>query len=274
MNLQKIKNNLLEIYQIDFDVSSESDDILVIRPCDLDKGKGFYICIEKDWKRLDGKVVFEDLSRKLLHSLSYPSKDSIKRFITLFDNSRKKGFSSKLKINDSSLTDIEKLLNTDSLWNNFSLEVSIKYIKNNESLNSELISLSEDIVGLMLSLMEIEEKNNKFSDLHSIGLPEGAMEKVLVNKYERNKINRKCCLDHYGYECQVCKIKFEEQYGDIGKNFIHVHHITPVSKLGPSYVINPIDDLVPVCPNCHSMIHKKNPPFTINELKHFIENEK
>ena len=100
------------------------------------------------------------------------------------------------------------------------------------------------------------------------------MQKITVNKYETNRINRKCCLDHYGYNCKVCGINFEKHYGSIGKNFIHVHHITPVSQLGPDYVIDPIDDLVPVCPNCHSMMHKKDPPFTIDEMKQVRDSEK
>ena len=273
MNLEKIKNNLLEIYQIDYEVNNDTDDSIVVRPNDLDKGKGFYIHIEKGWKRIDGKVVFEDLSRKFVNALSNPPKDRIIKFVTILDNSRKNGFSSNIKINGSASTDIQELLGTDSIWDKFDLEVSKIYIEDNASMSDALMSLSEDIVGLMLSLMELVEKYENFSDVHSIGLPEGAMEKIAVNKYERNRINRKCCLDYYGYDCKVCEINFEKHYGSIGKNFIHVHHITPVSQLGPDYVIHPIDDLVPVCPNCHSMIHKKDPPFTIDEMKQVRDSE-
>jgi len=274
MNLERIKNNLLEIYQVDFDVNNDTDDSIVVRPRDLDKGKGFFIHIEKGWKRIDGKVVFEDLSRKFLNALSNPPKDRIEKFVTILDNSKKNGFTSFISINNSESTDLRELLSTDSLWNNFELEVSKKYIEDNASMPDALVSLSEDIAGLMLSLTELVEKYENFSDVHSIGLPEGAIQKIAVNKYERNRINRKCCLDYYGYDCKVCEINFEKHYGSIGKNFIHVHHITPVSELGPNYVINPISDLVPVCPNCHSMIHKKDPPFTIDEIKQVRDNEK
>jgi len=274
VNLERIKNNLLEIYQVDFDVNNDTGDSIVLRPRDLDKGRGFYIHIEKGWKRIDGKVIFEDLSRKFLNALSNPTKDSIERFVTILDNSKKNGFTSNVNINNSTSTDIRELLSTDSLWNKFNLEVSKKYIEDNTSMFEALVSLSEEIVGLVLSLMELVEKYENFSDVHSIGLPEGAMEKIAVNKYERNRINRKCCLDYYGYDCKVCGINFEKHYGSIGKNYIHVHHITPVSQLGPDYVIHPIDDLVPVCPNCHSMIHKNDPPFTIDEMKQVRNNEK
>ncbi|MBP7508172.1 MAG: HNH endonuclease [Prolixibacteraceae bacterium] len=56
----------------------------------------------------------------------------------------------------------------------------------------------------------------------------------------------------------------------MGRGFIHVHHLTPVSLIGKSYHINPVDDLKPVCPNCHAMIHSKNPPISIEEMKGLI----
>tara|TARA_R110002050_G_scaffold54303_4_gene122942 strand:- start:29513 stop:29710 length:198 start_codon:yes stop_codon:yes gene_type:complete len=60
-------------------------------------------------------------------------------------------------------------------------------------------------------------------------------------------------------------------YGEIGKGFIHVHHLTPISEIGKKYQIDPINDLRPVCPNCHSMLHRRNPPISVNELKEIIK---
>jgi 5-methylcytosine-specific restriction protein A len=96
---------------------------------------------------------------------------------------------------------------------------------------------------------------------------EGLKKTVLVNSYERNPIARKKCIEHYGFQCVVCSCDFEMMYGDIGKNFIHVHHLIQLSDIGESYEIDPVKDLRPVCPNCHAMLHKKNPPYTIDEMK-------
>jgi hypothetical protein len=97
---------------------------------------------------------------------------------------------------------------------------------------------------------------------------EGIKKTVLVNSYERNPIARKKCIEHYGAKCAVsnCGFDFEKLYGDIGKGFIHVHHLTQLSDIGQGYEVDPIKDLRPVCPNCHAMLHQKNPPYTINEL--------
>ncbi|NOT73737.1 MAG: HNH endonuclease [Cyclobacteriaceae bacterium] len=96
---------------------------------------------------------------------------------------------------------------------------------------------------------------------------EGAATQVTQTRYERNTQARKECLKHYGYSCMVCDFNFEKYYGNIGYQFIHVHHLTQVSDKKQEYKVNPIEDLRPVCPNCHAMLHKDNPPLTIEELK-------
>lgn len=84
---------------------------------------------------------------------------------------------------------------------------------------------------------------------------------------ERNAEARKICIDEYGYSCVVCGFNFENKYGSLGKDFIHVHHITPLSETDYEKPVDPIEDLRPVCPNCHAMLHRSSPILTINELK-------
>jgi len=100
---------------------------------------------------------------------------------------------------------------------------------------------------------------------------EGSVTRILVNKYERNLKARKACISHHGLDCAVCDFNFKANYGDIGASFIHVHHIKEISKIGKEYTIDPITDLIPVCANCHAMLHKNEPPWTIEELKQKIK---
>lgn len=85
---------------------------------------------------------------------------------------------------------------------------------------------------------------------------EGSRQQVYLTSYERNPKARSACLDFHGYSCGVCGFNFEKTYGEIGKNFIHVHHLKPLSEIGAEYVVNPIKDMCPVCPNCHAMLHR------------------
>ena len=101
-------------------------------------------------------------------------------------------------------------------------------------------------------------------------LYEGALVTVKANKYERNLKARSECVAKKGYKCFVCGHDFEATYGEIGKGFIHVHHLIPISTIGKEYKLNVEKDLVPVCPNCHYMLHRKDPPYTIEDLKKII----
>ncbi len=112
---------------------------------------------------------------------------------------------------------------------------------------------------------------NEIIDKNSLKLSEGSIKQITVNAYERNPKARTECIAHYGPTCICCGFNFFEIYGKIGQNFIHVHHLTSFSEIKKEYHVNPITDLRPVCPNCHSMIHRRNPPFTIEEIKKMIE---
>lgn len=101
---------------------------------------------------------------------------------------------------------------------------------------------------------------------------EGATARVVVNAYERDPKVRAKCLEHYGYDCAVCGLNFERQYGAVGRSFIHVHHLRPISKSSGPRAVDPVVDLRPVCPNCHAMLHKSDPPFTMDELQEILAN--
>lgn len=110
-----------------------------------------------------------------------------------------------------------------------------------------------------------------FDKAKDTAIYEGAVRQITSNKYERNPYARKICIENYGVQCCVCGFDFETKYGEIGKDFIHVHHLKQLSSYKKESKINPKDDLRPICPNCHAMIHKKKTPFTIEELKQKID---
>jgi 5-methylcytosine-specific restriction protein A len=96
---------------------------------------------------------------------------------------------------------------------------------------------------------------------------EGKSKEIIQTRYERNPQARKTCLNHHGYSCQICNFNFETYFGEVGKGFIHVHHINSIAEIGKEYEIDPKKDLIPVCPNCHAMIHSRRPAFSIEEIK-------
>lgn len=100
---------------------------------------------------------------------------------------------------------------------------------------------------------------------------EGSIKTVLVNAYERNTQARLDCINEYGVRCRVCYFDFGQTYGQLGEGFIHVHHLRPLHEVGEEYELDPIEDLRPVCPNCHAMLHRRKQTLSIEELKQILE---
>jgi len=104
---------------------------------------------------------------------------------------------------------------------------------------------------------------------------EGAKVSVQVNRYERSSVARKRCIEYHGCSCYVCGMDFEKKYGVLGKGFIHVHHIKPLNEIDETYVVDYKNDLIPVCPNCHAMLHREidGKKFSWQELKRLVESK-
>ena len=104
---------------------------------------------------------------------------------------------------------------------------------------------------------------------------EGASKMVPVLRYERDSKARQRCIDLHGTSCKVCNIDFGQTYGEFASGYIHVHHLVPVAEAARDgqYQLNPETDLVPVCPNCHAMLHHHpDNPCTIEKLKSEMRN--
>ena len=118
----------------------------------------------------------------------------------------------------------------------------------------------------------IINENNDLESIVSEPHKEGKTIKYYTTKYERNATNRKLAICAHGTKCMVCGFDFEKVYGELGKDFIEVHHVMPLSNINEEKDINPITDLVCVCANCHRMLHRhKDSILTIEELKKIIK---
>ncbi len=169
----------------------------------------------------------------------------------------------------------KETLRTDLLFKSLS-DVpifSIDYLeKNYPSYNwtpqSGGLSIPEEIASELFSLLQQSQfafKSSKKEEIRNYS--EGKIREITIKTYDRNPIARQVCIEHHGYNCAVCGFNFGQVYGDFGKNYIEVHHLRQIADIGEEYEIKPIEDLRPVCANCHRMLHKERPPLAIEELK-------
>ena len=118
--------------------------------------------------------------------------------------------------------------------------------------------------------------NDEINNALAYGLTnmsEGAQKMVKHLIYERNPNVRAEALKYHPHRCEVCGFDFDKFYGkDFANGYIEIHHVEPLSKSGVREV-NPAVDLVPVCANCHRMLHHKKNVLTIDELKALIESD-
>jgi 5-methylcytosine-specific restriction protein A len=141
-------------------------------------------------------------------------------------------------------------------------------------------TLKPQIVNVLKDYKSITElgfqyENDEIVNTSPEGNEEGGRIKVLVNVYERDATNRKSCIEYHGSKCAICGFDFKVIYGEIGKDYIQVHHIVPLNEMKDIVKVNPQTDLIPLCSNCHSMVHRKKPAFQIDEIKKAIkENSK
>ncbi len=75
-----------------------------------------------------------------------------------------------------------------------------------------------------------------------------------------------------GYTCEACGLNFKEKYGELGSQFIEVHHLVPFSDLKPDMTrTSDIDnDFAVLCANCHRMIHRQDDPSDVEALREII----
>lgn len=100
---------------------------------------------------------------------------------------------------------------------------------------------------------------------------EGKMIQINVNRFERDPLARKEAIKYHGVTCKACNFNFQDKYGDVGKDFIHIHHVIPLHVIKKEYKVNPKKDLIPLCANCHAIVHRSKDALTVEELKMIIQ---
>lgn len=141
------------------------------------------------------------------------------------------------------------------------------FIKNDENEISNSKTVNNEV---FTSSSKHEEAENYDEEFESGGI-EGGKKCRYVTYYERDTKNRDIAVEKHSYTCKACGFNFEKKYGQIGANYIHVHHIKPISEQKEKIKINPETDLIVLCANCHSMIHRnKHYTLSVDELKNII----
>lgn len=266
----KLKNKLEKSFSMPFEVSLSVVD-----------GEEQYTCYPTNSEDIffAVKAYIHDQIRLVVEIAPQKNAGAILNDMAHADNSRRKIFFQYIDVLNSEKAKISFSINNELItnekpwpenWRFFRCRmdlIPIPEVGGEEELSSLLAEWLIHGTALILSLLTVEE------DVPCSNLTpeqEGEAKEIISKRYERSRVNREICLAHKGYSCHACGFNFLERYGQLGKDYIEVHHTTPVSEMGDNYKLDIDRDLVPVCSNCHSMIHRRNPPLSIEELKDII----
>jgi 5-methylcytosine-specific restriction protein A len=244
----------------------KSGPVLELMPVGINPIHAFSIVIQLGWKSVLAVFKPGSYAKDLLASMEQASNVNRKAFVMAADRLKEKGAQVTVRINDNA-SDLSEQAVWIQGWQQVVIQVKRSPIE--VKAPDTYIEWGVNLLGLVMHLLPLEESESE-EDLSAVGLPEGAKMRIEVNKYERSRINRAAALSAHGTSCKVCSFNFEENYGPEGKGFVHVHHVIPVSQIGENYLIDPVLDLIPVCPNCHAIIHLTNPPRTVDEVRNML----
>jgi 5-methylcytosine-specific restriction protein A len=242
--------------------------LILFTPTGIAKTVSFLVEIHLGWRQISAKFLPGNFASELVMKMREASDSQKEAFSIFSDCLKEKGAKVDVRI-DSVSYDSSRPFEWPDDWNNITIEMQKIGVVVEEANGYDFHAVVEwttAFFGLAFSLLQLDDvpENEYYGD------DEGGQFETLVRRFERSRINRAACIQLHGVHCQICGIDFRTDYGEIGDGFIHVHHIVPLSEMGGSYRLNPKKDLIPVCPNCHSMLHRRKPAFTPNELKLMI----
>lgn len=244
--------------------------MIELRPGGVEPTIAFKIVAIHGWRSFAARFIPDPFSKRLLSEMSKASLEHRILFSSFAQAIKEKGASLSLLIDGEPHSAVEADGWPQS-WENieFSMRLLGVFSGGDDAfLSSELAPVMVGFVGMTLSLLPLVEA--KPEPALSVWELEGSKISQVVLRYERSPMNRAACLQFHGTACTVCGLDFGSKYGEIGFGFIHVHHKVPLALMGGEYALNPRTDLVPVCPNCHAMLHRREPPLSVEELRSIV----
>jgi len=239
----------------------ESDAGFSLRVGGIDAPNGFRVSITLGWRSIEASFVPDTFASGLMKTLCADEAQRRNEFSSLSAAFSDSGTKCVARVDERTA---DLLMLPEGKWTRFDLTCSRLTDKSDEQRDSEEVAGA--CLALLLSLLPTEDDEVEIGPLGQ-GLPEGALTRVAVNRYERRPANRAAAIAAHGATCKACGFDFARFYGTLGEGFIEVHHRIPVSHMGGGYVLNPVKDLVPLCSNCHQMVHREDPPINAEELR-------
>lgn len=249
-------------------VDSRGDPWYLLLPTGASADHAFAIRVTIRWRRI--VVVFEPgrFAGDLLAAMGNADATGREAFRTVLEECSNRGGDIKFQVNETPC-DPQREETWPTHWSRLLFILNSRIDPGTEEDDrsfGEAIRWAQLFLAAIVALLPLQP-NDSEGIPDPVGYAEGGANSQQSTRYERDRRNRAAAIAIWGCKCQACGLDFGDRYGDAAKGFIEVHHTTPVSELEAGTIINPARDLVPLCPNCHAVAHRRDPPFSIDEVR-------
>jgi 5-methylcytosine-specific restriction protein A len=246
---------------------------ILLHPTGLDSKHTFGIRVTIGWRRVE--VSFEPgaFAAPLLGEMGETDPEGRAVFVSMLSSCQAAGAELRFRINGQ-----DRAYSDPAIWSTPWTRLELLLRKGNLEIGDldagpEIEILREwalRFVAAIIAVLPLDGGSEEIPPDNQQGFPEGAATTVTVNRYERDRRNRAAAIAIHGSRCKGCDMSFSERYGEIALGFIEIHHIVPVAKMPPMYIVDPSKDLVPLCSNCHSVVHRQDPPMSVEALRQLL----
>lgn len=242
---------------------------IIITPRGIEHTISFRVEFHLGWRTITALFIPGNYATGLIEGIKSAGPSQQAAFTVFSESLKSKGAKVLLNL-DYQIVNASEPQSWPKNWTN--IQISMKkvgvVVEKSTGYNFDAVfPWTTGFFGLALALLPLEEVDDQQSEDES----EGAVIFKRVKQYERSRINRAACIEIHGTDCKICGFNFGSFYSGLGDGFIHVHHIVPVSSMGGSYILDPAKDLIPVCPNCHAMLHHQKETMRPEKLEQIIK---
>ncbi len=260
------------LFEVEDGVNSEGYRWYLLRPTGVPADHAFAVRTTMRWRRV--VVAFEPgkFAGDLLAAMGNAGSAGRAVFQSVLSECSNRGADLDFRVNDQP-SDPRKEETWPDHWTRVSLVLQRRIdpeARDGEQRLGDAFQWTRLFVAAILALVPVQASDEE-EQTPAIGFAEGAAITSESTRYERDRRNRAAAIAIWGCKCQACGLDFGDRYGNAAAGFIQVHHTTPVSVLGPDTIVDPAHDLVPLCPNCHAVAHRREPPFTVQEIRSMLE---
>ena len=243
-----------------------------LRPIGVSNDHAFSIVVGPSWRRLRLSLALGKFAGELLSAMGQAGDNGRSAFRRILGKCADRGAAIDFRVNDTPFT-----VDAEEAWTQKWSRITLELSKGQLAIGSGEDREDEEVVcrwavrfaAAVVAILPLEQ-DEEAGAAELRNYPEGAVSVVQVNRYERDRRNRAAAIAIHGSSCMACKLEFGDAYGEVAEGFIEVHHTTPASQLGDGYIVDPRHDLAPLCPNCHAVAHRRDPPFSVEEIKMFL----